>query len=133
MTEFLERLLAHTNHPDYDTIREIKVLVEGFQDEDEFLSNLADECGFDFEDRAQVVSELKDRQAIYELVDEQENAAFGDDEQPLFERLKSGLADAETRSSAYWDVRTLCIDAGLIRPGDRETDILPLLAMFLPT
>lgn len=131
MLEFIDRLM-HVRHPDYDTIREIRDRIEEFQDEDQLLSVLADECGFDFEDRAQVVSELKDRQAIWELVDEQEDGAFGDDEAPLVERVKAGLADAKTRVDAYLDIRALCVDAGLIAPGDRDTDVLPLLRMFLP-
>lgn len=131
MLEFLDRLL-HVRHPDYDTIREIKGMVEEFQDVDTVLAMIDEKSGFEYDDLDHVADHLKEREVVFDLVEAQENAAFGDDETPLGERLAAGLVDLEKREAAYWDIRTLCMDAGLIRPGDRDTDVFPLLRMFLP-
>lgn len=131
MLEFLDRL-KRPAHRDYDVIREIEQHIEDYQDEEELLAAFCSASGFEYDEIDQVADDLKERNAIFDLVEEQESAAFGDDEQNLVERVKNGLADANQRSEAYWDIRVLCVDAGLIRPGDRETDIVPLLRMFLP-
>lgn len=41
--------------------------------------------------------------------------------------------DAEIkRNKSYTEIRQLCEDAGLINEDDWETDVVPLLRMFLP-
>lgn len=62
----------------------------------------------------------------------------------LIERIRDAFAegtllgnddelDAEIkRNKKYSEIRQLCMDAGLINEDDWETDVVPLLRMFLP-
>lgn len=129
MHEFLGRL-KHPRHPDYDTIVAIEEKLTEAMDEDDFIVSLGENAGLVLEDFDQIVETLKEADAIRVFVDEQESAGFDGD--TTLAKLKAGLEDYEAKNEAYWDIRGLCVDAGLLRPGDRTTDIVPLLRMFLP-
>lgn len=77
-----------------------------------------------------MIAMLDEHGAIEAFVDEQEGAAFQG--KTTLDKLKAAIADYEARNDEYWDIRSICMDAGLINSGDRTTDIVPLLRMFLP-
>jgi hypothetical protein len=79
----------------------------------------------------EVLDKLKEHEEIEATIDELEGAAWSEGK-TLPERIAKGVADLEARAGAYWDVRSLMMDAGVLKPGDGQTDILPLLRMFLP-
>lgn len=68
--------------------------------------------------------------SLEELIDEQDNRAFVGDG-PL-ETLENGLKGLNEQADHYWAIRGLCKDAGLVEVTDNDSDLLPILRMFLP-
>ena len=69
-------------------------------------------------------------ESFNELLDAQGDADFEGDTPT--ERLETGLSRWQDRFMEYRSIRELCLDAGLIAPGDGKTSVVLLLRMFLP-
>lgn len=135
--EWLEDMLRFAGR-DADRAQELLAELDEKTDDVEFLILVCERSGLNYDEVDHIIDDLKQNDEIETFIDEHDCPDFGDrvdiegQHLSFLARLKNGVAAMEKRDELYWEIRGLCVDAGLIRPGDRTTDILPLLRMFLP-
>lgn len=128
-----DRLKNDPNY-DYETVLAVQDLVEDYEDEGTFLGRVAtasDSTGC-YDDIPSLGKDLKTLAYIGDLADGMEWTVFHNSTD-LFERIKDGLTAADSALEKLSDLRILAAETGLIAWGDEDTDVAPLLRMFLPT
>lgn len=132
LDELFDRL-ANDPKYDQDTVREARQLIEDHMTIDDFLDQVHEEShrNVTYDDVVSMAQDLGEYASVLALIDDEEIAAFHNSE-VLTGRIREGLTALKSVEKEYFDIRTLCIDAGLIALGDGKTSIEPLLRMFLP-
>lgn len=126
-TEWLDSIWRGAGD-DADWAREAIDQLEMAQDAESELCEWAEQLG----DRDEAYAELEKYQELTDEIEsivQQNDMIDGDSE---IDKLRNGLAGLTLQAEKYWEIRELCKDAGFVQYSDDDSDLIPLLRMFLP-
>lgn len=126
LREWLEDMLRF-NGRDADRAKGLLEIMDGVRDLEDELTAWG-EAGAG--DPAETKKQLETAYCLIETIDEQDYRGWVGDTPD--QKLEKAIETYEADIAALYDIRALCMDAGLLKPGDATTPLVPLLAMFLP-
>ncbi len=98
------------------------------QDADELLEEWGEKIG-DLSEAYDGLERYRELTDEIESIVQQNDMIDGDSE---IDKLRNGLAGLTLQAEKYWEIRELCKDAGFVQYSDDDSDLIPLLRMFLP-